>query len=153
MLSPEDAFGAGAIARGVTGLLNKGKKAAPTLQKAGLGRVPRDGGVVDKSGLPGKMDVMGETKALGNPSNLEKVGRNEFTEVEKRANMFGGAKVEGQAVKPNARQPMSFPEAPKTATQLEAERLIQEIMRGKTGGSLPNNAPRGARLKNPKAKK
>lgn len=40
----------------------------------------------------------------------------------------------------------------KSSTVEEAERLIQEIMKGKTGGNLPNNARRGAVLKTPKKK-
>jgi hypothetical protein len=111
--------------------------------KAGLGRVPTEGGgIVKGSGQPATITSKAAGHADEAPSNLQKLGRDEFTEVEKRANMFGGAKVPGLAVKPNARVPLS--------TQEEVEQLIQEIMNGKTGGSLPNNAPRGAKLRSPK---
>lgn len=148
MLNPEDIFLAGSLVKGVKHLVSPKNIIKGGPQTLGRAHVNK-GGVVDKAGLPGKMEVMGETKALGTPANLQKVGRKEFTEVEKRANMFGGAKVEGQAVKPNARQPISL----KPSEELsEAERLVQEIMKGKNGGSLPNNARRGAVLKSPKKK-
>lgn len=143
ILSPEDAFGAAGIVRGVKGILNKG---VPQITKQGLGRVSREGGgVVDGPGLPATIKANASKHVGGkasNPPNLEKLGRQEFTEVEKRANMFGGARMEGQAVKPNARAPMTI--------QDEAAQLIQEIMKGKTGGALPNTAKRGAKLRSPK---
>lgn len=102
------------------------------------------GGVADGPGLPAEVQVGPKVTKIpsNNPPNLEKVGRKEFTEVEKRAAMFGGAKPAGQAMKPNARVPLS--------TKEEADRLVQEILEGKTGGSLPFNAPRGTVLRKPK---
>lgn len=124
------------------------QKVAPKMagpMKAGLGRVSREGGgIVKGSGQPATITSKAAGHADDVPKNLEiqKNATKPFTETEKRANMFGGASVEGQVIKPNARVPMSLKE--------EAEKLAQEITKGKTGGSLPNNAPRGARLKSPK---
>lgn len=154
LITPESVLGGGALVRG----FGKGKvaasgpgpaaaKAGVKLEKQGLGRVPREGGgIVKGSGQPATIEArLGKATPPGaDPPNLERLGNSAFTETEKRAAMFGGAKAPGLAVKPNARIPLS--------TQEEVEQLIEEIMRGKTGGSLPNNAPRGARLRTPKGK-
>lgn len=149
MLNPEDILSGLGIVRGVKGILGRGGP-----QKAGIGRVPTEGGgMVEKSGLPAKIKVNsnkqatgpGVPKSYGDTPNLHRMGNTSFSETEKRAAMFGGAKPAGQAVKPNMRTPTSVAD--------EAAALEREIMKGKTGGSLPNDAPRGTIAGKAKPKK